>query len=249
MTDDKKTHFGDREVPEHRKASLVADVFRSVADKYDLMNDLMSFGIHRLWKRYTVQRAAVRPGQSVLDIAAGTGDLAKGYGYRLRGKGSLVVTDVNDAMLELGRAALVDAGLTGNVHYVRCDAEALPFGDNQFDLVSIGFGLRNVTRQDQALGSMYRCLRPGGRVLILEFSRPTLEAIRMLYDVYSYNALPKLGHWVAGDEDSYRYLVESIRRQPPQEELADMMGEAGFERVFYHNLSGGIVALHMGCKL
>lgn len=246
---DSKTHFGNREVPEDRKASLVADVFRSVADKYDLMNDLMSFGIHRLWKRYTIQRAAVRPGQYVLDIAAGTGDLAKGYGYRLRGQGALMVTDINDAMLELGRTALTDAGLVGNVHYVRCDAELLPFADNRFDLVSIGFGLRNVTRQQRALESMYRCLRPGGRVLILEFSRPTLNVIRALYDVYSYNALPKLGHWVAGDEDSYRYLVESIRRQPPQEELADMMAAAGFERVYYHNLSGGIVALHMGCKL
>jgi len=246
---DSKTHFGDQEVAEEEKASLVADVFRSVADKYDLMNDLMSFGIHRLWKRYTIQRAAVRPGQHVLDIAAGTGDLAKGYGYRLRGQGQLVVTDINDAMLNLGREALTDAGLVGNVHYVRCDAETLPFADNRFDLVSIGFGLRNVTRQQRALESMYRCLRPGGRVLILEFSRPTMDVIRMLYDVYSYNALPKLGHWVAGDEDSYRYLVESIRRQPPQEELADMMTAAGFERVYYHNLSGGIVALHMGCKL
>ena len=244
-----KTHFGNRKVPEDRKASLVADVFRSVADKYDLMNDLMSFGIHRLWKRYTVQRAAVRPGQYVLDVAAGTGDLAKGFGYRLRGRGALVVTDINDAMLNLGREELTNAGLVGNVHYVRCDAELLPFADNKFDVVSIGFGLRNVTRQQRALESMFRCLRPGGRVLILEFSRPTLEVIRKLYDVYSFNALPKLGHWVAGDEDSYRYLVESIRRQPPQEELAEMMSDAGFERVYYHNLSGGIVALHMGCKL
>jgi demethylmenaquinone methyltransferase/2-methoxy-6-polyprenyl-1,4-benzoquinol methylase len=246
---DSKTHFGNREVPEERKASLVADVFRSVADKYDLMNDLMSFGIHRLWKRYTVQRAAVRPGQHVLDIAAGTGDLAKGFGYRLRGRGMLVVTDINDAMLELGREALTDAGLVGNVHYVRCDAEMLPFAANKFDVVSIGFGLRNVTHQQKALESMFHCLRPGGRVFILEFSRPTTEVIRRLYDAYSFNALPKLGHWVAGDEDSYRYLVESIRRHPPQEELADMMTAAGFERVYYHNLSGGIVALHMGCKL
>jgi demethylmenaquinone methyltransferase/2-methoxy-6-polyprenyl-1,4-benzoquinol methylase len=220
-----------------------------VADKYDLMNDLMSFGIHRLWKRYTVQRAAVRPGQHVLDIAAGTGDLAKGFGYRLRGRGMLVVTDINDAMLELGREALTDAGLVGNVHYVRCDAEMLPFAANKFDVVSIGFGLRNVTHQQKALESMFHCLRPGGRVFILEFSRPTTEVIRRLYDAYSFNALPKLGHWVAGDEDSYRYLVESIRRHPPQEELADMMTAAGFERVYYHNLSGGIVALHMGCKL
>jgi len=246
---ERKTHFGNREVPEDRKTSLVADVFRSVADKYDLMNDLMSFGIHRIWKRYTIERAAVRPGQYVLDVAAGTGDLAKGFGYRLRGQGALVVTDINDAMLEHGREDLTNAGLVGNVHYVRCDAETLPFADNKFDLVSIGFGLRNVTRQQKALGSMFRCLRPGGRVLILEFSRPTTDVIRMLYDVYSYNALPKLGHWVAGDEDSYRYLVESIRRHPRQEELADMMSAAGFERVYYHNLSGGIVALHMGCKL
>lgn len=245
---DSKTHFGNREVPEDRKASLVADVFRSVADKYDLMNDLMSFGIHRLWKRYTVQRAAVRPGQYVLDVAAGTADLAKGFGHRLRGRGMLVVTDVNEAMLELGREALTDAGLVGNVHYVRCDAEALPF-ENKFDVVSIGFGLRNVTHQQKALESMFRCLRPGGRVFILEFSRPTTEVIRRLYDAYSFNALPKLGHWVAGDEDSYRYLVESIRRHPPQDELADMMTAAGFERVYYHNLSGGIVALHTGCKL
>jgi demethylmenaquinone methyltransferase/2-methoxy-6-polyprenyl-1,4-benzoquinol methylase len=191
----------------------------------------------------------VRPGQHVLDIAAGTGDLAKGFGYRLRGRGMLVVTDINDAMLELGREALTDAGLVGNVHYVRCDAEMLPFAANKFDVVSIGFGLRNVTHQQKALESMFHCLRPGGRVFILEFSRPTTEVIRRLYDAYSFNALPKLGHWVAGDEDSYRYLVESIRRHPPQEELADMMTAAGFERVYYHNLSGGIVALHMGCKL
>lgn len=227
---------------------MVADVFRSVADKYDLMNDLMSFGIHRLWKRFTIARAGVRPGHSVLDVAAGTGDLSKGFAKRMNGQGLLVMTDINEAMLRLGRDNLIDQGITNEVQFVQADAEQLPFVDNRFDVISIGFGLRNVTRQQKALESMYRCLTPGGKLIILEFAQATTKTIRKLYDLYSFTALPKLGHWVTGDRDSYQYLVESIRRHPPQKKLASMMSEAGYERVDYHNLSGGIVAVHIGYK-
>jgi demethylmenaquinone methyltransferase/2-methoxy-6-polyprenyl-1,4-benzoquinol methylase len=242
------THFGFREVSESDKAGLVADVFRSVADKYDLMNDLMSLGVHRLWKRFTVERSGVRPGQRVLDVAAGSGDLASAYAQRLGGSGVLVVTDINDAMLARGRTRLVDEGHVENICYVRADAEHLPFAGGYFDCISIAFGLRNVTRQDAALASMYRCLRPGGRALVLEFSRPSSQLLATVYDAYSFNVLPRLGRAVAGDEASYRYLVESIRKHPPQQELQAMMQAAGFERVAYHNLSGGIVALHVGYR-
>lgn len=242
-------HFGFREVPEQQKAGLVSEVFRSVADRYDLMNDLMSLGIHRLWKQFTLAQSGVRPGQRVLDVAAGTADLAKGFARLLNGDGGLVVSDINDAMLTRGRERMVEAGAVGNVTYVLADAESLPFADNSFDCISIGFGLRNVTRQQQALASMYRCLRPAGRVLILEFSRPTSAWLRGVYDAYSFTVLPRLGRLVAGDESAYQYLVESIRKHPAQLELREMMQEAGFERVRYHNLTGGVVALHVGYKL
>ena len=247
MTED--THFGFRQVREDEKAGLVAGVFRSVADRYDLMNDLMSLGVHRLWKQFTLMQSGVREGQHVLDVAAGTGDLAMGFARRLHGSGRLIVTDINLSMLERGRERLVDAGVVGNVSYVLADAERLPFAENYFDCISIGFGLRNVTRQQAALSSMYRSLKPGGRVLTLEFSRPVSGLLRGAYDAYSFNVLPRLGRLVAGDEGAYRYLVESIRKQPAQPVLKEMMLDAGFERVRYHNLSGGIVALHIGYKI
>ncbi|MDH3638272.1 MAG: bifunctional demethylmenaquinone methyltransferase/2-methoxy-6-polyprenyl-1,4-benzoquinol methylase UbiE [Gammaproteobacteria bacterium] len=245
----RRTHFGFRQVAEADKADLVGRVFDSVANKYDLMNDLMSLGIHRAWKRYAIMRSGVRAGQRVLDVAAGSGDLAVRFARRLGPTGHLVVTDVNPAMLDRGRARLIDAGYVDNVSFVRADAERLPFNDGYFDCLSISFGLRNVTRQERALSSMFRCLRPGGRLLVLEFSTPSSQALARVYDAYSFSVLPRLGGWVTGDADSYHYLVESIRRQPPQQELKEMMQQTGFERVDYHNLSGGIVALHVGYKL
>lgn len=243
------THFGFRDVPEQQKVGLVAEVFRSVAGRYDLMNDLMSLGVHRLWKQFTLSQSGVRPEQQVLDVAAGTADLAMGFARRLQGSGSLVVSDINSAMLARGRERMLDAGAVGNVSYVLADAERLPFADDRFHCISIGFGLRNVTRQQQALGSMFRCLRPGGRLLILEFSQPVSPLLRGAYDAYSFNVLPRLGRMVAGDEGAYQYLVESIRKHPAQQPLKEMMEQAGFERVRYHNLTGGIVALHVGYKL
>jgi len=243
------THFGFREVPEREKSRLVGDVFRSVAGRYDLMNDLMSFGAHRLWKQFTLLQSGVRPGQQVLDVAAGTGDLSIGFARRLQNKGRLVVSDINSAMLARGRERLVDAGIVGNISFVLADAERLPFPDDYFDCISIGFGLRNVTRQDEALKSMFRCLRPGGRLLVLEFSRPVSKLLRGAYEAYSFNVLPRMGRLVAGDEGAYRYLVESIRKHPDQLALKQMMEQVGFERVDYHNLTGGIVALHTGYKL
>lgn len=242
------THFGYREVPESEKAGLVGGVFRSVADKYDLMNDLMSFGIHRLWKRFAIAQAAVRPGQRVLDLAGGTGDLTAQFARKVGETGGVVLADINEAMLAQGRIRLTNHGVAGNVEYVQADAEQLPFPDDYFDCIIIGFGLRNVTRIPKALASMYRTLRPGGRMLVLEFSHPTLPGLNTVYDVYSFNVLPRLGKLVANDEDSYRYLAESIRKHPDQETLKGMMAEAGFERVHYFNLTGGVVALHMGYK-
>lgn len=227
---------------------MVAGVFRSVADRYDLMNDLMSFGAHRVWKHFAVDRSGVRSGARVLDVAAGSGDLAARFAKRIGPRGELVVSDINEAMLARGRRRLTNDGVVGNVLYVQADAERLPFPDNTFDCISIGFGLRNVTHQSVALASMFRCLRPGGRLVVLEFSHPTTTVLRALYDAYSFNVLPRLGRVVAGDEDSYRYLVESIRRQPSQEALKEMMEQAGFDRIDYHNLAGGIVAVHLGYK-
>lgn len=239
------THFGYRSVPVDEKAGLVRDVFDSVADRYDVMNDLMSAGLHRLWKRYTVEAAAVRPGQRVLDLAGGTGDLTRQFARRIGSEGLVVLADINAAMLERGRERLVDAGVAGNLAIAQADAENLPFADASFDRVSIAFGLRNVTDKEAALRSMHRVLAPGGMALILEFSKP-VAALRPAYDLYSFNVLPLIGKIVARDKDSYRYLAESIRMHPDQETLLGMMRDAGFERCRYRNLAGGIVALHTG---
>ena len=245
---DKTTHFGYETVDVDEKAGRVRGVFDSVAGNYDLMNDLMSAGIHRIWKRHTVAVAAVRPGQRVLDLAGGTGDLAIAFARRVGDEGRVVLADINAAMLEQGRDRLLDAGIAGNVDIAQCDAEALPFADASFDLVTIAFGLRNVTNKERALAEMYRVLRPGGRLLVLEFSRP-VELIRPAYDLFSFNVLPALGRLVAGDPDSYRYLAESIRMHPDQETLKGMFEAAGFERCGYENLTGGIVALHTGTRV
>ncbi len=245
---DKTTHFGFREVPESAKTRLVKEVFHSVAGKYDLMNDLMSLGVHRLWKRFAVLQSGVRLGQQVLDVAGGSGDLTAKFAGLAGAGGRVVLADINSAMLEVARARLADRGIAGNVDFAQADAESLPFPDNHFDCVSIAFGLRNVTRKQQALGSMFRVLKPGGKLLVLEFSRPILPLLSKAYDAYSFNLLPLLGKWVANDEDSYRYLVESIRKHPDQDTLKRMMEQAGYERVRYFNLSGGIVALHKGYK-
>jgi demethylmenaquinone methyltransferase / 2-methoxy-6-polyprenyl-1,4-benzoquinol methylase len=248
MSGNDKTHFGYQEVPAGEKARRVAGVFSSVADNYDLMNDLMSFGVHRLWKRFTLGLTALRPGQSALDLAGGTGDLARGLARQVGESGKAVLADINAAMLEHGRQNLIDHGVVGNVEFVQADAERLPFPDRHFDCITIGFGLRNVTRKEAALASMYRVLKPGGCLLILEFSKPVAPALRSIYDQYSFKVLPQLGKLVAKDEASYRYLAESIRMHPDQETLKSMMETAGFERCSYFNLSGGIVALHRGYR-
>ncbi len=243
------THFGYQTVATGEKAKKVAEVFHSVAARYDVMNDLMSFGIHRLWKRYTIEMAGVRPGQQVLDIAGGTGDLAKAFSKRVGPAGRVILSDINASMLGVGRDRLIDNGLTQNLEFVQANAECLPFADNTFDLLTISFGLRNVTDKDKALRSMFRVLKPGGRLLVLEFSKPVVEPLSKAYDAYSFSVLPALGQLITQDADSYRYLAESIRMHPDQETLKGMMGSAGFERTDYHNLTGGIVALHRGFKL
>lgn len=252
MTDPAKekqtTHFGYREVPLHEKSQHVAEVFHSVANKYDVMNDFMSFGLHRLWKRFTIGQSGVRSGQIVLDIAGGTGDLTREFAKRVGKSGSVVLADINDKMLIQGRLRLLNQGIVGNVAYVQADAECLPFPDNHFDCISIAFGLRNVTDKAAALRSMYRVLKPGGRLLVLEFSKPIIPGLNTVYDAYSFKVIPKLGEWICGDAESYQYLVESIRMHPDQATLKSMMVEAGFEDVTYHNLTGGIVALHKGFK-
>jgi demethylmenaquinone methyltransferase/2-methoxy-6-polyprenyl-1,4-benzoquinol methylase len=244
---EKTTHFGFRDVPLADKARHVREVFDSVADNYDLMNDLMSFGIHRLWKRFTIGMAELKPGQCVLDLAGGTGDLTRLMAPRVGREGLVVLSDINAAMLGNGRSQLLDKGIAGNVDFAQANAEQLPFRDNCFDLVTMAFGLRNVTDKQQALNSIYRVLRPGGRLLVLEFSRP-VAALKPAYDFYSFNILPKLGRLVARDEASYRYLAESIRMHPDQQTLRSMMQQAGFENCDYHNLTGGIVAIHRGYK-
>ena len=245
---DETTHFGYQTVPMANKAQRVADVFHSVADKYDLMNDLMSVGIHRVWKRITIEMSAVRAGHKVLDIAGGTGDLAAKFATRVGPEGTVVLADINDSMLRVGRDRLLDRGIVENVRFAQADAQHLPFPDNSFDLVSIAFGLRNVTDKDLALRSMLRVLKPGGRLLILEFSKPQNPLIEKLYDGYSFNLLPKLGQLFARDENSYRYLAESIRMHPDQQTLQSMLDSAGFVNTDYHNMSAGIVALHRGIK-
>jgi demethylmenaquinone methyltransferase/2-methoxy-6-polyprenyl-1,4-benzoquinol methylase len=242
----KTTHFGYREVPVEEKTGLVHEVFESVAGKYDLMNDLMSLGVHRLWKRDFVANSGIRLGHQVLDLAGGTGDIAALLCERVGKRGRVVLSDINEAMLEVGRQRLEDRGITGNISYSLANAEKLPFDDGEFDAVTIAFGLRNVTDKDAALHEMFRILRPGGKALILEFSQVQPELLKKMYDSYSFGILPILGKLVAGDEDSYRYLAESIRQHPPQEELAEMMRSAGFEEVRFRNLTGGVVAIHSG---
>jgi demethylmenaquinone methyltransferase/2-methoxy-6-polyprenyl-1,4-benzoquinol methylase len=242
------THFGYREVPAEDKVRLVHQVFDSVAENYDLMNDLMSLGAHRFWKRYFVAGSGIDPGSTVLDVAGGTGDITALLSRRVGASGTIVLSDINPAMLEVGRRRLVDQGIVGNVRYALANAEALPFRDRDFDAVTIAFGLRNVTDKATALREMRRVLKPGGQVLVLEFSRLRSESLKRLYDGYSFGVLPLLGKIVAGDADSYQYLAESIRRHPAQEELAEMMRDAGFDEVTYRNLSGGIVAIHQGYR-
>jgi demethylmenaquinone methyltransferase/2-methoxy-6-polyprenyl-1,4-benzoquinol methylase len=240
------TDFGYQRVPLAEKKQRVAAVFDSVADNYDLMNDLMSLGLHRAWKHFTLELAAAREGERVLDIAAGTGDLAAGIARRVGASGHVLLVDINAAMLARGRDRLLDSGIAGNVGYCQANAEKLPFKTAGFDLVTIGFGLRNVTDKAAALAEMARVTKPGGRVLVLEFSRPRLPGLSRLYDAYSFSVLPWLGRNVAHDEAAYRYLAESIRMHPHQEMLADMMRAAGLVRCGYHNLAGGIVAVHRG---
>ncbi len=249
MSDRETTHFGYQEVPVEEKAGRVRQVFDSVASRYDLMNDLMSLGVHRLWKRQAVALAGVRRGQRVLDLASGTGDLAERFAGIVGAEGLVILSDINAAMLTQGRDRLLDLGRVGNLDYALANAERLPFASNSFDCVTIGFGLRNVTRKEWALAEMLRVLRPGGRALILEFSHPTSRVLSRAYDIYSFSVLPGLGRLIAGDAESYRYLAESIRMHPDQETLKAMMEAAGFERCAYFDLSGGIVAIHRGYKL
>jgi demethylmenaquinone methyltransferase/2-methoxy-6-polyprenyl-1,4-benzoquinol methylase len=242
------THFGFKEVPIEEKAKRVADVFHTVADRYDVMNDLMSLGLHRLWKQFTLQISQVRPGHHVLDIAGGTGDLAKGFLKKVGNTGVVALADINASMLQHGRNKLLDSGFHHNLFFIQADAEQLPFPSNQFDCISIAFGLRNVTHKERALYSMYQSLKPGGRLLILEFSKPSLPLLNSLYDRYSFSVLPKIGELITGSLESYQYLVESIRRHPDQESLKKMVLEAGFDDCDYTNLSGGIVCVHRAIK-
>jgi len=243
-----KTHFGYKTVNAEEKAGKVAEVFHSVAGNYDLMNDLMSAGIHRLWKRVAIEMSGVRRGNTVLDIAGGTGDLAAKFARIVGPEGNVVLADINESMLRVGRDRLIDRGITSNVRFSQADAQYLPFPDNTFDLIAIAFGLRNVTDKEMALRSMLSVLKPGGKLLILEFSKPNNPLLSKLYDGYSFNVLPKLGKLFANDAESYQYLAESIRMHPDQQRLLGMMDAAGFANTDFHNMTGGIVALHRGVK-
>jgi demethylmenaquinone methyltransferase/2-methoxy-6-polyprenyl-1,4-benzoquinol methylase len=245
---DKTTHFGYEQIDRDEKQRRVAGVFDSVADNYDLMNDVMSFGIHRLWKRFAIEQSGARPGQRILDLAGGTGDLAARLSRLVGPEGEVVVGDINASMLNVGRTRLLDKGISGNVDFVQANAESLPFPPGSFDCITIAFGLRNVTDKQKALSSMFQVLKPGGRVLVLEFSKPVVPGLKQVYDLYSFKVLPLMGRLIAKDEHSYRYLAESIRMHPDQETLTEMLQAAGFEDCDYHNLSGGIVALHRGFR-
>ncbi|MBE9563589.1 MAG: bifunctional demethylmenaquinone methyltransferase/2-methoxy-6-polyprenyl-1,4-benzoquinol methylase UbiE [Proteobacteria bacterium] len=245
--DSEKTHFGFTQVPHHEKVKKVAEVFDSVATRYDLMNDLMSCGIHRLWKRFTIALAGVKSGQRILDLAGGTGDLAIKFADKVGAEGEVILADINASMLKVGRERLLNKGVL--INYAQVNAEALPFAKNSFDLITIAFGLRNVTDKDAALASMYRTLKPGGKVLILEFSELRIPPLKPFYDIYSFKILPLIGKIITKDADSYRYLAESIRMHPNQDTLLKQMEDVGFERCDYHNLTGGVVAIHRGYKL
>ena len=240
------THFGYRDVPVEDKQRLVGEVFTSVASSYDVMNDVMSMGIHRLWKRHFVNTLGVRPGQQILDLAGGTGDIARLMARPLKGEGQIIIADINASMLIHGRDRLIDEGLVNTIRYAQVNAESLPFADSSFDRITMAFGLRNVTDKDRALREMVRVLRPGGKAAILEFSQVRSSLLRPAYDWYSFNALPRFGEWIAKDGASYQYLAESIRKHPAQQELEDMMRHAGFDRAEHRNLTGGMVAIHSG---
>lgn len=250
MSDKNKqtTHFGYEQIAVEEKQEKVAKVFHSVAKKYDLMNDLMSLGIHHYWKQITINKAAVKPGDYILDLAGGTGDLAGKFSRLVGSTGLVILSDINESMISIGRDKLINQGLVNNLDFVVCNAEKLPFKNNSFDCITIAFGLRNVTHKQQALASILRVLKPGGRLLVLEFSKPTLQSLNKLYDLYSFQILPRLGKLIANDSDSYRYLAESIRMHPDQETLKTMILDAGFDHCDYLNMSGGIVALHRGIK-
>lgn len=245
---EKTTHFGFKDVATEEKQSLVRGVFDSVASKYDLMNDVLSFGAHRLWKHYTIASSNVKTGDKVLDIAGGTGDLARAFAMKVGDSGQVVLSDINAAMLNEGRKNLLNKGVSG-VEFVQLSGEQIPFADNSFDCASIAFGLRNVTDKEQCIREMYRVLKPGGCLLILEFSKTDIALLEKFYDMYSFSVMPKLGKIIADDEQSYQYLAESIRKHPDQETLKKMVLDAGFGSCEYHNLSGGIVALHKGIKI
>lgn len=246
--DDHTIDFGFSQVPLEEKVKKVKGVFDSVAGNYDIMNDVMSMGIHRLWKRHTIELSGIRPGQKVLDLAGGTGDLTKAFAKRVGKTGQVVLADINESMVRVGRDRLTNEGIIGNVDYTITNAEALTYPDNTFDLVTISFGLRNVTDKDKALAEIYRVLKPGGQLMVLEFSKVTQPLLAKAYDFYSFNILPKMGKVIADDEASYQYLAESIRMHPDQETLKQMMLDAGFDRAEYINMSQGIVALHRGWK-